>query len=140
MKKDMPRQEQPSPEQGGVRLRAVIVLITLCIVGGAIYSLLHQFGRNQQINHRKALEISEYGLMVALQKVQAGPSAIDGIPRKEYEEGWYRVSLNRYVRNDTVFLALRSEGHAGSVTEQRECVLRLNTIGPDTSWVRVSLH
>ncbi|MBN1308346.1 MAG: hypothetical protein JXA18_10545 [Chitinispirillaceae bacterium] len=136
------RREHPSTtfERGGVRLRAVIVLVTLCIVGGTIYGLLRQFGQNQQINHRKALKISEYGLMVALQKIHDGPLATDGIPRTGFEEGWYRISFNRYVRNDTVFLAVVSEGHAGSVMEKRECILRQNILGPDTLWVRESMR
>jgi hypothetical protein len=125
---------------GGVRLRALIVLITLCVVGAAIYVLLHQFGQKQQIVHRKALAISEYGLMIALQHVQTEHSAIDDIPRTDYDDGWYKVSFNRYTVRDTLFCAIRAEGHAGSAAEQRECILRQSILGNDTSWVRQSMR
>ncbi len=127
-------------ELGGMLIRTIIVIISLFIVGGAIYIVLINFGTDQQINHRKALAISEYGLMEALQKVQSDPSATEGIPKTSYDKGWYAVSLHRYVQNDTVFLTVSSEGHAGPVTERRECILRLEASGADTSWVRESLH
>ena len=135
-----PRKPLLITQDGGVLLRTAIVIMTLCIVGGAIYMLLHQIGQKQQIDHRKALAICEYGLMVALQKVQTGPYVPGDIPKTEYNEGWYTVSFNKNVQHDTVFLAIRAEGRAGTAAERRECILRQDIRGQDTSWIRESMH
>lgn len=127
-------------QDGGVIFRTVIVFLTLCIVGGAIYALLHQIGQKQQIYHRKALAICEYGLMVALQRVQTGTFVFSDIPKTEYDDGWYAVSFNKHVKHDTVFLAIRAKGRFGTAAERRECVLRQVINGQDTSWVRESMH
>jgi hypothetical protein len=142
MKKQLPypRKLLFTSQGGGVLLRAVIVFVTLCIVGGAIYILLHQIGQKQQIYHRKALAICEYGLMVALQRVQTGPFVPGDIPKTEYNEGWYTVSFDRHVQHDTVFLAIRAEGRVGAAAERRECILRQDIRGQDTSWIRESMH
>ncbi len=127
-------------EQGGIRLRVLIVLLTLCIVGATIYQLLHTLGQNQQTNHRKALAISEYGLMMALQQEPAGATPPRAIPKTAYDEGWYRVTTRQDTRDDTLFCTVTSIGKFGSATEQRECILRLTVEGPDSTWVRESMH
>ena len=128
------------PEYGGVVVRALIVVVTLCIVGGAIYYLLLSFGRDQEAYHRKALAISEYGLQVVLQQLQSGASVSEVVPKTEYDKGWYRVTFDKYLRSDTMFLDVRAEGHAGSESEKRECILFREIRGGDTMWVPVSIR
>jgi hypothetical protein len=125
---------------GGIRLRAAIVLITLCIVGGAIYQLLHSFGQKQQVDHRKALAISEYGLQVALQQAPTGSTLPSAIPKSGYDDGWYQVTTQKRVENDTLFCTVTSQGHFGSATERRTCILRLEISGDDSLWVRESMY
>jgi hypothetical protein len=127
-------------ENGGIRLRVLIVLATLCIVGGTIYQLLHTLGQNQQTNHRKALAISEYGLMVALQQEPTGATPPNAIPKTPYDEGWYRVTTRQQTRGDTLFCTVTSIGNFGSATERRECILRLTVEDTDSTWVRESMH
>ncbi|MBN1758429.1 MAG: hypothetical protein JW863_08940 [Chitinispirillaceae bacterium] len=127
-------------QSGGIRFRVLIVLVTLCIVGFAIYQLLHTLGQNQQTNHRKALAISEYGLMMALQEVPSGATPPSAIARTEYDEGWYQVTVKNHSREDTLFCTVTSVGHFGSATERRECILRLEISDSDTSWIRKSMR
>ena len=127
-------------QSGGVRFRVLIVLVTLCVVGFAIYQLLHTLGQNQQTNHRKALAISEYGLMMALQQVPTGSAPPPDIARTEYDDGWYQVKTDKHLRDDTLFCTVTSIGHFGSATEQRECILRLEVTGADSLWVRESIR
>ncbi len=126
-------------QEGGIVFRTVIIILTLCAVGGAVYLVLHQTEQKQEIDHRKALAVCEYGLMIALQQVQTASVPAD-IDETEYNDGWYKVFFHRYVKNDTVFLAIRAQGRAGEVTESRECVLRRVINEKDTSWVRESMH
>ena len=134
------RHSVPLHKYGGVRLRAVIILITLCILGFTIYHLLHSLGQNQQVDHRKALAISEYGLMVALQQPPESRSFPSATARTDYDGGWYKVSSEKKLRNDTLYCTISSKGHFGSATEIRECILRLEVNGNDSQWVRKSMH
>lgn len=121
-------------EDGGIAVRAIILVATLAIVGAAIYFLLVSFGRDQEADHRKALAISEYGLQIGLEQLNAGKTIPNAIPKTLYDNGWFTVSFDRYLKSDTVFLAVRSVGRSGSESEQRECILRMSINGNDTAW------
>ncbi len=123
-------------ERGGILFRSVVVILTLAFIGVAIYTLLGAIGRDQQVSHRKALAICEYGLMKAFERVHESPSATADIAKTEYEDGWYRVTMNRQTLRDTVFLSMTAEGHSGSSVERRTCALRLDVSGDDSVWVR----
>jgi hypothetical protein len=127
-------------QRGGVVLRIIIASITLVVIGGLIFILLHNYQQKQQIYHRKALSISEYGLFQALQKIGEEPSWTKGIEKTPYEDGWYRVETNQFLSGDTIFLAVRSEGHIKSITDTKECVLRLEMSSGDSVWIRHSMH
>ena len=126
--------------RGGVLLRICIVLATLGIVGFAIFQILHTLGQNQETDHRKALAISEYGLMTALQQVPSGATPPPAIPRTGYDDGWYRVTTSQRQRDDTLFCTVTSFGHFGSATERRQCVLQRVTTSSDSNWVRKRIH
>lgn len=112
-------------EEGKILVRIVIVVMTLLFVGIALFGILKNIGQKQQIYHRKALAVSEYGLMKALQKVESGIFEFSDIPKTDCEEGSYSVSFNKYEKNDTVFLHIISKGEVGSTSETRECTLKL---------------
>lgn len=123
-------------ENGKMIIRLVIVIITLLFVGIAIFGILSNLGQKQQVFHRKALAVSEYGLMKALQKVKTGKFDFDDIPQTECDEGWYSVSFNKYEKKDSIFLHIISKGQVGSISEKRECTLRLITIDPEPIWAQ----
>lgn len=110
---------------GKILLRIIIVVMTLLFVGIALFGLLKNIGQKQQVLHRKALAVSEYGLMKALQKVESGIFEFNDIPKSECEEGWYSVSFKKYEKNDTVYLNIIAKGEVGSTFETRECTLKL---------------
>lgn len=114
----------------------MIIVITLVIVGFSIFIVLRNFGHNQQIYHRKALAISEYGLMMGLQHLPTSPEAIRNIKKTPYDDGWYKVTFNQFVQNDTTFCTVSSFGHFASATEKRSCLVRLSTVPGDSSWIR----
>jgi hypothetical protein len=122
-------------ENGGVATRVVLAAVTLAIVGVFIAMALQYAGEQQEANHRKAVRISEYGLQAALQKIQETPSWVDGFERTPCGGGCYKVSLRRFVRNDTVMLAITSEGTMGTVSDVKECLLSRPADNPDSAWV-----
>lgn len=123
-------------EYGGIVIRSIIVLLTLLIVGISIFGLLNNVGKKQQIYHRKALAVSEYGLMKAMQKVKTGMFEFVDVPKTECDEGWYSISFKKFEKKDTVFLLIISRGFFGSTSETRECTLRLDKCDTVPTWVQ----
>ncbi len=126
-------------QYGGVALRILWIAATLVIVSIAIYWFLDKGQQNQEVLNRKATEISEYGLLIALERLKDNPSRTSEIAKTEYEGGWYTATLKRLSSNDTVFLAVESIGHAGSVSKKQACTLRLEINGADSVWIRQSI-
>lgn len=125
---------------GGVILRSVIAVVTLAVIGTAIIFILKNYGQKQDVLHRKAIAISEYGLLVALQKIRVSPDESVVLEKTVYDDGWFRVQQKKYEKRDTLFLRIVAEGHAGSVVERRECVLSLDKTAANTRWVRQSMR
>ena len=125
---------------GGMVIRSVMVLLSFTMVGSIIYVILQKHQHNQQIYHRKALAIAEYGLFQALQKVHTDPSWTSGFHRTTYNDGWYRVGIQPASRDDTLFLTVRSEGHMGSASSTKECILFLRANNNDSLWVRYAIR
>lgn len=128
-------------QEGGMKVRIAIALLTLFIVGAAVFWLLNYYSQKMQKDYRRALLICEYGLMEGLQKLQKNPSAAKvEIEKTPYKEGWYRVYSKKEVKNDTIFLIVTAEGNAGFATEKRECKLRMSIVNNDTIWVREEIY
>jgi hypothetical protein len=132
--------EDTFTERGGVGIRMVLAVVTLAVIGVAIAVALKQVGQRQEANHRKAVRISEYGLQEALQKLQEQPSWREGFNNISCDGGAYTVSLRRVVRNDTVFLAITSEGIMGAVSDVKECRLARFPGSADSAWVPLDMH
>jgi hypothetical protein len=129
-----------SKEFGGVGIRILWIAATVAIVALAIFWFLDKGQQDQEILNRKAVETGEFGLMMALERLKDNPSWNEGLPRTEYESGWYTVTVKRQVSNDTTFLVVESVGHAGQVARRQGCVLRLEKNGKDSVWVRQSIR
>jgi hypothetical protein len=126
-------------QKGGITFRVVIAFGTLLLIFAIIFVLLQSFQQQGPESHRKALAISEYGLLETLQKIHENASLIKSTGKNQYEDGWYRIKTAQFKKNDTLFLTIISEGHVGSISEKRKCILRLDTLEGDSSWVRLDL-
>lgn len=126
-------------ESGGVGIRILWIAASLIVVAAAIFWFLDKGQRNQEVLNRKAVEISEYGLFVALDRLKGNPSWVEGLPRTEYENGWYAVSVRRQEGKDTTILIVEAVGHAGQVARRQGCILRLEKRNSDSVWVRQSI-
>lgn len=127
-------------ERGGVTFRIIIACATLILIGCAIFLVLRNYQQKQQVYHRKVISISEYGLFQALQKIGEQPSWTEGIGKTPYEDGWYEVETSQFLSADTLFLTIKSKGYLKSVSGTKECVLRLDLSGGDSTWIRHSMH
>jgi hypothetical protein len=126
-------------ELGGVGIRILWIAITVAIVAAAIFWFLNKGQQDQEVFNRKAVEISEYGMLMALDRLKDSPSWCDGLPKTEYEGGWYTVTVRRQAGKDTTFLVVDATGHAGPVARKQGCILRLEKNGNDSVWVRQSI-
>lgn len=129
-----------STETGGIAIRILIVLMTLMVIGGVIIITLIKNKEEQQINHRKVVAISEYGLLMALEKLHKNPSWDGAVNKTSYDGGWYEVKTKRSLNADTVLLTVTSNGHLKFATDKKICVLSLSVINGDSVWVWHSMQ
>lgn len=123
---------------GGVGIRVLWIVASLFIIAGAVVWLVNNQQKNEERFFRKALEISEYGLMAVMQKLGEKPSWAGDCPKTPCEDGWYTAKVLRYTSGDTVFLRVESIGHIGPVSKKQQCVLRLSIVKGDSAWIRTS--
>jgi len=112
----------------------------LALVTLSIFWLLDRNQKDIARHDRKAMEISEYGLLMALDRVRTYPSWTGGIDKTEFEGGAYAVKSERRVIHDTTFLILEAQGFIGTMSRSQKCILRLSIAGSDSTWVRQSIQ
>lgn len=125
---------------GGVRTGILLAVITLVVAGAGVYAVLRTGQARQEEYHRKAVVISEEGLLRALEKIRDNPSWSEGFPRVPYEGGIYEVTLARAMKTDAVYLTVKSSGRIGKVQDVKECLLMLSVTGGDSVWVRQDMY
>jgi hypothetical protein len=123
-------------QRGGVGARIIIMIASLAVVAAAIFWFLDSRQTNQETLNRKAVEISEFGLLQALARLKENPSWIGTLPQTDYEGGWYAATAVSRKSADTTFIEVVSQGHIGSVSRKQDCVLRLVVTGNDSLWIR----
>ena len=122
--------------EGGVGIRVAWILLSLGVIAGAMVWLINYQQRSEERYSRKAVEISEYGLLHVLEKLGEKPSWRGGFPKTAYEGGWYSAKLTPQTQGDTVLLSVETTGRIGGVTKKQECLLRLSIANKDSVWVR----
>jgi hypothetical protein len=137
---DQPNGESLIPQlsynSGGVVMRILIVAATLLLITVSALLILKSYRNKEEINVRKVMAISEYGLLHAMQMLSERPTWRDGFDHIEYEQGWYSVILNSESSGDSLFLNVTSKGHIGAVVDQRTVKLIGIINGQDTIWNR----
>jgi hypothetical protein len=123
---------------GGVGIRVLWIVASLFVIAGAVVWLANNQQKNEERFYRKALEISEYGLLAVMQKLGETPSWVGDFPKTPYEDGWYAAKVSRNTSSDTVFLRVESVGHIGPVSKKQQCVLKLSVVNGDSTWTRTS--
>lgn len=123
-------------ERGGIRVRILLAIFSLFIIGAAIAFMLKTAQERQQENHRKAEQISLFGMQTALEKVGAEPAWNGGLDRVTYDGGWYSVSLRRFKAADTTMLELKSEGHREKTSYTTSGLFAWS----DSAWVPRGMH
>lgn len=129
-----------SGARGGVRVLVVAAVATLLVLGVSIGVLMNSYQRNQPEYRRKALVISDYGLQQALERLQREPSWSGNIPRTEYGDGWFRITVEPHDSVDLRFLVVTSEGGVGNQLRRQVCVLQLVVSDQDSLWEQRELR
>jgi hypothetical protein len=126
-----------SPSYGGIGSRMFLILLSLFIIAAAIIVLLANQQKNEEKYSRKAMEITEYGMLCILETLGKKPSWVDGFPKTSYEKGWYSAKISRHSKGDTVFCTVETIGHIGNISKKQECLLRLSIVNGDSVWIRI---
>ncbi len=121
---------------GGVGFRVLLLIVSVVVIAAAIVFLLSTHQKNQERYSRKALEISEYGLMCVLETLGKKPSWTEGFTKIPYDDGWFSAKLLRHAKGDTLFCAVEATGHIGNVAKNSECLLKLSVANGDSTWAR----
>jgi uncharacterized protein YneF (UPF0154 family) len=121
---------------GGVGIRILWIILSLIIIALAIGYFLGTQQKNQERYSRKAMEISEYGLMCVLETLEKKPSWTEGFAKIPSEGGWYSTKLSRRQKGDTTLCAIEAIGHIGGVSKRSECLLRLSIVNGDSTWTK----
>lgn len=121
---------------GGVVMRILIAVATLMLITVSALLILKSYRNKEDVNVRKVMAISEYGLLHAMQMLSERPTWRDGFDHVEYEQGWYSVTINSESSGDSLFLNVTSKGHIGAVVDQRTVKLIGIINGQDTLWNR----
>lgn len=131
---------------GGIPFRILLILFTLLLVGGSLFFMLENQKKKNKIEHRKALELSDYGFQELGKKAFNGetgidPEKIEGIEKKEHEGGWYAVTVST-TRNDSILsVVIESEGGFGtqSAVQKKTIQFKREVLNTDDSiWVSLS--
>jgi hypothetical protein len=121
---------------GGIAMRIVLIVISIAVIAGVVAGLLNILQKNQERDSRKAVEISDCGLMSVMERLGTRPSMVSDIPETPCENGWYSARFIRNVNLDTVYLSVEVTGHAGNISKKQTYNLRLSVVDGDSSWVR----
>ena len=125
---------------GSILSRIIIALVTLIIIGGALYFLLK---KNEEINkddHRKAEVISDYGLQLIMTRINESlnddPVKIGNIEKTEYDQGFYEVIVRSGLKDSILTLSVESKGYCGdqSFSRKETVVLCRTTVDGQTVW------
>jgi hypothetical protein len=125
-------------QEGSFALRVVLIVGTLVVVGGLVLWLVVLYPRALAADRRRAQQISEDGLIQALNTLQRQPSWREGIPRTSHGEGWYEVSVTR--GDSPQHLVVVSEGQSGKVVREQTCELGLVVDSGGSTWVQTDLR
>jgi len=121
---------------GGAATLTIGTIVTLVVVAMLIFFVIRNAQKNEPIRRRKAVQISEYGLIQALEKIQQQPSWRDGFTKTAYLDGAYRVKVNQRDSSGTSILKVESIGVCGSARKVHVSILHLSVADGDSIWVQ----
>ncbi|MBD3420343.1 MAG: hypothetical protein GF398_09530 [Chitinivibrionales bacterium] len=133
MQGDATRKTGPA---GGVTVRIIWIAATFLLVAFVLFALISRLQQRQQINHRKAIQIAEYGLQTALQQFYKDPQPHLQIGRTAHRDGWYTVTAQRSSKGDSTLMHFKSTGRVGGISRTKVCVLVRKVTESDTQWTR----
>jgi hypothetical protein len=127
---------------GGVAFRLLLCAVSLAVLSAALFALMGAFKERKADDHRKADSQCDRGLQEAFAKLSESPGFNEGFKGEPDEGGAdFSVDFKRETRGDTSLLRIVSTGVSGSVTQVRECTLRLEVTGDnDSVWVNEGIR
>lgn len=91
----------------------VVSVITLLCLAAAIIFFVTKELRVRDLNKKKAQEVAEYGIQMALDKIQENPTWCDGFSSVNYHDGHYTVVIDKI--GDSTYRAT-SSGYVKNIT------------------------
>jgi hypothetical protein len=117
-----------------------VISVTFLLLAAGVYAFVHSYQRTHAEQRRKALQICEDGLMVALHHLGESPSWRDGIPRTEHADGSYEVQVTVVEGAVPARIEIAAHGLSGKARRTQTCVLELSSSNGDSVWVQSSIR
>ena len=126
-------------KRGGISIRILFIIFTLAVLASSVYFLLEKQRKASEINHRKAVELCEYGFQQFMQqliKKLNDNASITGIKRTDYDGGWYKVDVSSKRKGSQLILNITSIGSKGTQSATKEEVIYLtrSVLNGDSLW------
>jgi hypothetical protein len=91
------------------------------------------------VDYRKAVEISEYGLLKAMSRLRLEPGWDSGFGKTQYNDGYFAVTVTKHNTDTTRLLTIESQGFCGSMVQTHAYELRLAAdSAADSQWIEMS--
>jgi len=100
----------------------VISLITLLALALIIVFIVKRQIDERTMNRKISQEAAEYGMMMALKRIESDPSWHEGFTNVKYKDGYYEVSIENGT--DSLFLA-KATGYCNNLKKRVICTYHL---------------
>ena len=121
-------------ERGGFVLQVVVIVLTLSLVGAIAFWQVRRIQQQQSVDRRKAMQVAEEGVLVALETLQRKPSWRTGIEHAEVDRGAYSVAIEPGDSTGTELL-ITAVGTSGAAQRTIQCRVGLVLDKGDSVWV-----
>jgi len=128
-------------KRGGISTRILLVIFTLFILASSVFYLLEKQKKVYEINHRKAVELCEYGFQQCMEqlieKLHNDYTLIHSINKTDYDGGWYKVDVSSDRKGDQLMLTITAIGNKGTQSATKKEVINLTrtVMNGDSVWV-----
>jgi hypothetical protein len=123
-------------QRGGFSLHAGVVVATLIVLAAVVLVVVRSHQRTQELNRRKATQICEDGLMIALDSLSQSHSWRAGIAKMPRGDGWIEVRVAGVGGSDSTRLRVTARGTSGPIVREQVCTLERHVDKGDTVWVQ----
>ena len=126
--------------RGGLTVHVAMTAATILALVIVVFLVVRSYQHRQVEHRRKALQVCEDGLMMALQRLGEDPSWREGIERSGHGAGFYEVQIREISDASAPRLEITAHGQSGSALRKQTSILELQILQGDSVWVQCGIR